>query len=31
MKTVHANCYEYVTEDCSKIGHKEIGRDFEKT
>ncbi len=31
MKYVHSICYEYVTEDCSKSGHKEIGRSFEKT
>jgi len=31
MQYVHRMCYEEVTEDCSKLGHKEIGRDFDKT
>ena len=31
MKYVHSICYEYVTEDCSKSGHKEIKQNYTKT
>lgn len=31
MQYVHRMCYEEITEDCSKLGHKSINRDYEKT
>lgn len=31
MQYVHRMCYEEVTEDCSKLGHQSIGRDYEAT
>lgn len=31
MQYVHRMCYEEITESCSKLGHKQIGRDFEMT
>ena len=31
MKYVHRMCYEQVTEECSKLGHKNIGMDYEQT
>lgn len=31
MKYVHRMCYEEVTEECSKLGHKSIGIDYEQT
>ena len=31
MQYVHRMCYEEITEECSRLGHKQIGRDFQKT
>lgn len=31
MKVAHTTCNEHITEDCSKIAHKEIGEDFAKS
>jgi hypothetical protein len=31
MAYVHKMCYEEVTEDCSKMGHKAINRDYQPT
>jgi hypothetical protein len=31
MQFVHRMCYEEITEDCSKLGHKAINRDYQKT
>lgn len=31
MQYVHRMCYEEITENCSKLGHKTIDRDFETT
>jgi hypothetical protein len=31
MQYVHRMCYEEITEACSRLGHKTIGRDYEKT
>jgi hypothetical protein len=31
MAYVHKMCYEEVNEECSKMGHKSIGRDFNFT
>lgn len=31
MQYVHKMCYEEVTDECSKMGHKQIGRDYTKT
>lgn len=31
MSYVHKMCYEEVNEECSKLGHKQIGRDYKKT
>lgn len=31
MTYVHKMCYEEVNEECSKLGHKSIGRDYQKT
>jgi len=31
MQYVHRMCYEEITESCSKLGHKSIGRDYEQT
>lgn len=31
MAYVHKMCYEEVNEDCSKMGHKSIGREYQKT
>lgn len=31
MAYVHKMCYEEVNEECSKLGHKSIGSDYQKT
>lgn len=31
MRYVHMSCYDFVSEDCSKRAHEQIGEDFEKT
>lgn len=31
MQYVHRMCYEEITESCSKLGHKQIGKDYDKT
>lgn len=31
MQYVHRMCYEEITEECSKLGHKSINKDYEKT
>lgn len=31
MQYVHRMCYEEVTEECSRMGHKSIGRDYQET
>lgn len=31
MKHVHSICYDFITEECSKSGHKVVGVDFEET
>lgn len=31
MKYVHRMCYETVNEECSKMGHKSIGVEYEQT
>jgi len=31
MKYVHRMCYEEVNEECSKMGHKNINKDYQKT
>lgn len=31
MKHVHENCYDFVTDDCSKLAHKAIGYDYDIT
>ena len=31
IQYVHRMCYEEVNEQCSKLGHKEIGRDYNST
>lgn len=31
MQYVHKMCKEEVTEKCSKLGHKQINRDYTKT
>ncbi len=31
MQYVHKMCYEEITEDCSKLGHKNIGIDYDET
>lgn len=31
MQYVHRMCYEEITENCSRMGHTSIGRDFDKT
>jgi len=28
MQYVHSMCYEEINEECSKLGHKNIGRDY---
>lgn len=29
MQYVHSMCYEEITDNCSRLGHKKIGRDYE--
>ena len=31
MKYVHKMCYDEITEECSKKGHKDIGMKYEDT
>lgn len=31
MQYVHRMCYEEITENCSKLGHKQIGRNYDDT
>ena len=31
MQYVHRMCYEEITEECSKLGHRQIGITFEQT
>lgn len=31
MQYVHRMCYEEITEDCSKMGHKHINKDYQET
>lgn len=31
MQYAHKMCYEEVNEECSKMGHKQIGRDYQQT
>jgi len=31
MKKVHSTCYDSISEDCSRIGHKDIGADYDET
>lgn len=31
MNYVHQSCYDFITEDCSRIAHEEIGEDYKKT
>ena len=31
MKYVHRMCYEEITDNCSKLGHKSINRNFDET
>ncbi len=31
MRRTHAACTEYINDDCSKISHKDVGLDWEKT
>ena len=31
MGYVHRMCYEEITEDCSRLGHKSINRDYQQT
>jgi hypothetical protein len=31
MKYVHRMCYEEITDNCSKLGHKSINRNYEDT
>ncbi len=31
MQYVHRMCYEEINEECSKLGHKAIGRDYDTT
>ena len=31
MQYVHRMCYEEITENCSKMGHRNIGRDYDLT
>lgn len=31
MKFVHKECFGFITEKCSKLAHRDIGEDFEKT
>jgi hypothetical protein len=31
MQYVHRMCYDLISEDCSKMGHKQIGFSFEDT
>jgi len=31
MKHVHENCYDFVTEECSKLAHEAIGYEYDNT
>ena len=31
MQYVHKMCYEEINEECSKLGHKHINREYQKT
>ena len=31
MRYSHEVCTDEMNEECSKLGHKDIGRDYEKT
>ena len=31
MKYVHSRCYDSITEDCSKLAHKQISFEYDKT
>lgn len=31
MKYVHRMCYEEINDNCSKLGHKAINRNFDET